>query len=258
MLKGPIGWRIVVIACVLTLVLGIGIGLVLSVTVLARHTTPASPGTASSNTTPPTPTPSSAPFVTIPQSQEIFEPFILVVQPNTTVTWQNEDNVAHTFGTTWDHSSFLNPQAFSLTIAAGHRATFSFTQPGVYDYFDTTESSWDKTDHRVTAKKGSPNFPLAMEAIIWVQGPISGLPSSATNSIPNGKDGFSADFLAVRQGGTVSWHNFDTDTHFIGLVAGWTAPINPNDIGVHEVKGTTDVPHGQIITLSVKTPGLYY
>src|SRR5947209_4496856 len=31
--------------------------------------------------------------VTIPQDQEVFSPFILTVQPNTVVTWQNNDTI---------------------------------------------------------------------------------------------------------------------------------------------------------------------
>jgi plastocyanin len=37
--------------------------------------------------------------VIIPQGQEVFSPFILAVQPNTIVTWQNNDTVMHTIMT---------------------------------------------------------------------------------------------------------------------------------------------------------------
>ena len=87
-----------------------------------------------------------------------------------------------------------------------------------------------------------------MEGIIWVQGPVSGLPSSATNTIARGKDDFTTDFLAITQGGTVSWHNADTDKHFIDLVYGWAAPItemgyvrtHPGQIVPGEKGGTLD------------------
>src|SRR5690242_20114448 len=118
------------------------------------------------------PSPHSA-SVTIPQGQELFVPFILAVQPNTLVTWQNNDTVAHTIMTTWDQSTYLNPQAFSLTAAAGQKVSFTFMRPGVYDYFDKTEAQWDEKNHRVKANQGVPSFPLAMEGIIWVQGPLS-------------------------------------------------------------------------------------
>jgi plastocyanin len=197
--------------------------------------------------------------VIIPQGQEVFSPFILTVQPNTIVTWQNKDSVVHTIMTTWDQSTFLNPQAFSLHAEAGQKVSFTFTKPGLYDYFDNSQAIWDKTDDRVAAKKGGPNFPLSMEGIIWVQGHISGLASSATNAIANGKDDFKTDFLAITQGGTVSWHNGDTDTHFIDTVYGWSRPINPVDIGPNQVKGTDDAPpNGGSITIHFTKPGLYY
>jgi plastocyanin len=197
--------------------------------------------------------------VTIPQGQEVFSPFILTVQPNTIVTWQNNDTVSHTFMTTWDQSNFLNPQAFALDVAAGQKVSFTFTRPGLYDYFDNSQAIWNKTDDRVSARKGGPNFPLSMEGIVWVQGFISGLPSSATNAIPNGKDDFKTDFLAIAVGGMVSWHNGDTDTHFIDSVYGWSRPINPIDIGPNQVKGTHDAPpKGGSITIHFTRPGLYY
>jgi hypothetical protein len=88
--------------------------------------------------------------------------------------------------TTWDQSPFLNLQTFGLKVAAGQHVSFPFTKPGLYDYFDHTQAIWDKIDNRVAARSGVPNFPLSMEGIIWVQGPMSGLPSSVTNTIPRG------------------------------------------------------------------------
>ena len=197
--------------------------------------------------------------VTIPRGQEVFSPFILTVQANTMVTWQNNDTVAHTLMTTWDQSTFLNPQAFALHAEAGQNVSFTFTRPGLYDYFDNSQAIWNKTDDRVAAEKGRPNFPLSMEGIVWVQGHISGLPSSATNSIPNGKDVFTMDFLAITVGGTVSWQNRDTDMHYIDSVYGWSKPINPVDIGPNQVKGTDDAPpKGGSITIHFTIPGLYY
>ncbi len=118
-------------------------------------------------------------LVTIPQGQELFVPFILAVQPNTIVTWQNDDTISHTIMTTWDQSNFLNPQAFSLTAAAGQTVSFTFTRPGIYDYFDHAKARWVDADRRVKADARVPHFPLAMEGIIWVQGSIRGLPSAA-------------------------------------------------------------------------------
>ena len=205
--------------------------------------------------------PASPPIaaVTIPKGQDIFSPFLLVVKSGTSVTWQNQDTLSHIIMTTWDQSSFLNPQPCSLYAPAGQNVSFTFTQPGIYDYFDNTQARWDDADHRVAAHKGVPNFPLAMEGIIWVQGHTDGLSSTVTNAIPPGKDEFVSDFIAIQQGGTVSWHNADTDAHFVSEVPDWSAPINAVEIGALQIKGTEEMPpKGQTKTITFTVPGLYY
>jgi plastocyanin len=214
---------------------------------------------ASSSVTSSSKSAQSAPSVTIPLGQELFMPFIQVIRPRTTLTWQNQDSHSHTVMTTWDHSSFLNPEPFSLIVAPGKKASFTFTTPGIYDYFDNTQARWDGSDHRVVANKGGPLFPLAMEGIVWVQGSITGLPSTATNIIPGGKDEFSTDFIAIAQNGSMTWRNHDTDAHFVSLVDGWDAPVNAASLGVVEVKGTQDAPPvGGTATIQFHNPGLYY
>jgi plastocyanin len=202
--------------------------------------------------------------VTIPQGQDLFEPFILAVPPTTTVTWQNNDTVAHTVTTTPDQNIFLNLQVVSLTVPAGHRVQFKFIEPGLYHYYDTTVATWNTADARVAAKKSVPNFPLAMDGVIWVKGAISNLPSATTNRIPPKHDDFATEFLAINPG-SVSWHNFDTDPHFVALVPGWSAAssasqaeINPTDVGVNRISGTDDVPGGDTIAVIFSKPGLYY
>jgi plastocyanin len=61
-----------------------------------------------------------------------------------------------------------------------------------------------------------------------------------TNVIPNGKDDFTSDFLAIQQGGTVSWHNADTDAHFVSAVPGWSGLINAMNIGVQLLKASVN------------------
>ena len=92
-----------------------------------------------------------------------------------------------------------------------------------------------------------------------MQCPIRGLPSIATNLIPNGKDDFTTDLLAITVEGTVSWHNGVTDRHYIDAVYGWSRSINPVDIGPNQVKGTDDAPpNGGTIAIHFTMPGLYY
>jgi plastocyanin len=234
---------------IVTLVLGLVFGVVLGTTVFANHSTAASP-------TPRKIAPLTT--VTIPQGEDVFEPFILTVSPNTTVTWQNKDTVAHTIITTPNQNNFLNLDAFSLNVGPGQSVKFTLKMTGLYHYYDNTMAKWDTTDMRVAANKGVPHYPIAMDGVIWVQGPISNLPSGGTNRIPNNHDDFVTEFLAVNQGGTVSWHNFDTDPHFLAEVPDLQAPINPAELGINRIAGTDEVPGGDTVTLIFNTPGLYY
>jgi plastocyanin len=174
------------------------------------------------------------------------------------VTWQNDDSVAHVFTTTPDRSAFMNPQSFSLTVAAGQSIQFTLAQPGLYHYYDTAAATWNRTFSRVAAGKNARGFPIAMDGIIWVQGPISGLPTATLNSILAGHDEYASEFIAASSPASISWHNFDEDAHFFGQVPNWPAAINPVDAGLHRMAGSQDVPGGQTITLLFDTPGLYY
>lgn len=195
--------------------------------------------------------------ITIVRGQDLFTPFILVVRPGTRITWINDDTAAHNIVTSSSDQTFVNPQAFKLHAPPGRAVSFSLTMPGMYDYFDPLRVRWNTVDHRVAAQKGVPNYPLAMEGIIWVQGPLSGLAAREINPIP-GKDLFAQDVLAVSKGGKVTWHNLDTDDHMVALVPGWEKPINPARLEPIQVKGRAEAFGGGAATWTFSTPGLYY
>ena len=201
---------------------------------------------------------SSPTVVTIPRSKNLFEPFILPVEPGTVVTWQNDDLHAHPFMTTPDHALFLNRQSFSFDVAAGASVHFTFTRPGLYHYFETRLDSWNSLLSRVVAGEKKINYPPSMEGIIWVQGSPGTLPSTVVNFVLSGHDDFASEFLAITRDGAVTWHNLDTDAHFVGEAEGWTAPINPADMGLYRIAGTDEEPGGDFVTVLFHTPGLYY
>lgn len=196
--------------------------------------------------------------ITMPRLQDLFVPFLLVVPLQATVTWQNDDVVGHLIATTTQADHFLNQEAFSLYASPGQRVQFTFSRPGLYHYYDPTMSTWNRALARVAANSGTPHFPLAMDGVIWVQGHISGLPTAAINHVLAGHDDFASEFLAINQPGGITWHNFDEDAHFVGLVDGWASPVNPVDIGLYRIAGTSDVPGGATITVLFNVPGLYY
>ena len=98
----------------------IGFGLIL----LVACGSSSSNGTSTSSSTHASHTAS----VAIPLGQELFAPFILVVQPGAQVTWQNNDSTDHTIASTPDRNAFLNPQAFSLVAASGQNVSLTFTK----------------------------------------------------------------------------------------------------------------------------------
>jgi plastocyanin len=196
--------------------------------------------------------------VTIPRGQDLFEPFILPVQPGTAVVWQNNDTTAHVLSTTPDSSAFLNRRTFSMTVDAGKSVKLTFTKAGIYHYYETLLDSWSGQFSRVVAARKSVKYPLSMEGVIWVQGPIADLPSTALSFMLKDHDDFATEFLAISDGGAVTWHNLNEYPHFVGLVAGWSSPVNPADIGLYRLAGTEEVTGGGSTTVLFNTPGLYY
>jgi len=247
MLKTPL--RLAIVTGVL--LLGLGLGVTLGSIIHAVHAPSHPLSTTSGTKVPPT-------IITIPRAQDLFEPFILPVPLHATVTWHNDDTAMHSFTTTPDQSNFLNPQSFSFGVAAGKSIAFTFSHPGLYHYYEKNFSTWNSTFSRVAANKGVPRYPLAMDGVIWVQGNISGLPVAALNHVPLNHDEFAFEFVAISQASAVTWHNFDSDPHFIGFAAGWNAPINPTDPGLYRIAGTDAQPGGGSVTISFNTPGLYY
>ena len=59
-----------------------------------------------------------------------FKPKELTVTPGTTVTWTNHDDVPHTATTSAGPATFD-----SKTLDSDDRYSFTFTQPGTYQYY---------------------------------------------------------------------------------------------------------------------------
>jgi plastocyanin len=69
------------------------------------------------------------------QANNCFNPDVTHVTPGTTVTWQNNDKVSHTV-TSGNPSDNQTGTIFdSSLIASGKSFSFTFTNPGTYNYF---------------------------------------------------------------------------------------------------------------------------
>jgi plastocyanin len=70
-----------------------------------------------------------------------FQPRQITVKVGTTVTWTNEDPTSHTVtsGTRGNPSGLFD----SGDVAPGATFSFTFTQPGTYDYYCKIHSGMD-------------------------------------------------------------------------------------------------------------------
>jgi plastocyanin len=197
--------------------------------------------------------------VTMLHGLDVFDPFIMPVTPGTAVTFHNADAIPHVVMTTPEKDIYLNLTTFDLTVQPGQSATLTLAQPGLYHYYDATVATWSTSYLRVIPDKGVPRYPMAMEGVIWVQGTVAGLPDHAFNYIVHLKDQIANNFVAISTGGTVTWHNYDTDVHFFQTVLGWDAPINPTEVGISKLLGSDAAPpDGESRSITFTQPGLYY
>ena len=224
-----------------------------------------SSNSANSNVGGLTPTPLPPNTVVIDGNSGLFMPFISVIASNSTLTFTNLDTVAHDIKTVpvadKSEAAFVNLGApVSKAVNGGQSTTLTFTQPGIYDFYDDTQATIDPTYHRVSANKNAAGFPYAPEAVVWVKGSINDLPAKALNSVIAGNDAFQLDFVAVKQGGTVSWHNYDSDPHYVTQPTSFDG-LNPSQIGdgANKLLGKTDAPpNGETKSYTFGTAGLYY
>lgn len=66
-----------------------------------------------------------------------FDPIRLSVSPGTTVTWVNEDAVAHTVDAAQFHDVATKWSFSSGTVESGESVTYTFAEKGIYEYYCT-------------------------------------------------------------------------------------------------------------------------
>jgi plastocyanin len=205
------------------------------------------------------------PTITLDATTKLFTPFITTISAGTTVDFTNADSVPHDVKSvpTEDpqaESSFVNLITIDQSLAAGQTFAQTFTAPGLYDVYDDTQATIDPIYHRVMANKDNPGFPFAPEAVIWVKGGIAGFIPSNKNTVISGQDDFQYKFNAVQSGSPVTWHNYDSDDHYV-TDPGAFRTVNPADFGdgTNDINGTVNAPPmGGDVTLTFYVPGLYY
>lgn len=101
--------------------------------------------------------------VTVTTPGDLFTPYAAVVKAGGTVTFNNTDTDVHTVQTVAGA-----PEAVTLEIKGGDKATFTFTKPGVYEYYCTVHAAWDDTLKEAKAVKTADIYPESMAGYIIV------------------------------------------------------------------------------------------
>ncbi len=124
------------------------------------------------------------------QSNNCFSPDTVTVAPGTTVEWQNNDKVSHTV-TSGNPSDNQTGTIFdSSLIAAGKDFTFTFNNPGTYNYFCQVHP-WMTGQVIVSASASMPSGSMSgmssgsnMSANPAGQGQQGGIPLGSSYSAP--------------------------------------------------------------------------
>ena len=149
-----------------------------------------------------------------------------------------------------------NPAAFSLTVAAGGSAHLTLRTPGLYHFYDAATAhvtDFAAASDVIRALPGAPNPDLPNQGWIVVPGP-GGVPLEDHLMVPSQNDLFAPMVGVVRVGGSVIFHNHDTDPH--NLV---TDPADPTGVAF-ELLGTDGEPSigGAERRITFTEPGLYH
>lgn len=104
--------------------------------------------------------------VNIPDSTMAFTPWNLTVNPGTTVSWSNHDDMTHMVASV---PGYTVKQMKTLTLKkASGKGKMTFNQPGVYYYYCPMHAQWDSKTGQMIPQKSYGSFPYVMDGLIIV------------------------------------------------------------------------------------------
>jgi plastocyanin len=216
------------------------------------------PGSSSKSSPPPAAVKVSMPKgAGVPSGAPGFAPdnITVVIGVNNTVTWSNNDTVAHTV--TAVNTTGGNPVFNSGNMAIGSTFTYTFTTPGYYPYL-CAYHPWMTGSVRVLAGSGSSSS--ASTSSSSTTSSSSSSSSAAANALmvsipkgsglPSGAPGFAPDniTLVIGVNNTVTWTNNDTVAHTVTSTSVPSGAVSFNS-------GNMVV--GDTFTYTFTVPGVY-
>lgn len=212
-------------------------------------------GTGNQTQASPSGTPTAAMYVSgasnhtiIIPNNDMFAPYIAVLNAGDTVTWLNEDTVLHTILTTsTEQGDAVNPTQFQFVLGAGKSASITLRQPGLYYYYcDAHASLLD--GGAAAARPGVRAYPEPMDGFFYVLGP--GISGTANQTVAMTSDNhFTPWITIVNPGGVVTWANKTQHTINVRGVPGYGL-INPTALSFQVAPGNST-------SVTFQTVGIY-
>lgn len=189
--------------------------------------------------------------VTVSAATPVFTPRVALAQPGQAVVFTNSSDQDLHVRTT-PH----NPASFQIDVPAGGSARLTLTRPGLYHFYDAATAhviDYQADNDVVHTLPGAPDAVLPDQGWLFVPGP-GGVPADQRIMVPSSHDLMAPRVAVVRVGGSVLFHNHDTDAH--NLV---TDPADPAG-AAFELLGTDGEPAlgGAERRITFTVPGLYH
>jgi len=189
-----------------------------------------------------------ATHVIVIPNNDLFSPYIAVVNVGDTVSWINDDTVLHTIVTApAEAGRGINPVPFQFVVDPGKEAHVLLQQGGLYYYFCDAHAEL-KAQGSAAARAGVRAYPIPMDGFIYVRDQrISGIPAQTIAMTADNR--FVPWLTIVNQAATVTWANQTQRPLDVQGVPGYGS-INPAPL-------TFQVTAGGSHALTFTTPGIY-
>ncbi len=150
----------------------------------------------------------------------IFQPAIVSLYLNGTVTWTNNGTAVHTATSTSDTNSANLPPFDTGGLGPGQSSSLMFSTPGTYVYYSAPDCF---------KKSKPPSFNCATYEVVVADTPVpqaahtGATPTSVVVAGANASigiddtGGFQPDAVTIRVGQTVGWLNTGSQTHSVVL-----------------------------------------